>query len=129
MGTKATEELGTSVLGHLGHKESYIDDHFMKQLMRDKNSNKLQQFFISSLKDDDSNIRYQSANVLKYGSLNAVDSLIASLSDDHYKVAVYARIALLEITGKSFFFRGGNTAKWQKWWLKNKDGFPQYMWK
>lgn len=73
---------------------------------------------ISALKDEHPYVRRRATEALgNFYDNSAVEPLILMLNDKDSFVQKYAVESLGKITGQSF---GGDSIKWQEWWIKNK---------
>lgn len=72
---------------------------------------------IFAIKDKDLDVRLRAAKALVKIGTPAVEPLIEALKDKDSYVRGNAAWGLRAITGQDF---GGDPAKWQEWWEKNK---------
>ena len=79
---------------------------------------------ISELNNDEAWRRRCAAVALGcMGHVEAVDSLIDKLSDEHEAVVEVALNALVKITKKRFLFGRKNPEKWRQWWQRKKHEY------
>lgn len=77
-------------------------------------------YHVKNLKDKDSNVRENSAEMLGLiAAPDAVPDLIEALGDKVLMVQLKAHAALIKITGKNFDYR--EQKQWREWWKKDGE--------